>query len=516
VPSALTVLLIALQLESIGAQPPVDPARVTVGICELFVNGRSFGDVLVGFDEVDGLLISARALADAGVLWTGAAERVLRGERVVAIASLAPAVTSRVDFEEAVAHVTVRADALTGTTRIGPQVERSIPLSRANNVFLNYAAIATSAQRPSYVTEQGGTIGSGLFRNTLSRNGLGVLSRGTTSATFDSPSRLIRFEAGDSMLAGDGFGGGTPVAGITVSREFAIDPLVLQYAPVSISGVTTLPGTAEVYVNGQLVSRTDVESGAFELRSLPVPTGRGTVRVVLRDAFGRAQELSSAYYRSPRVLRRGLHQFRYTFGTPRLDGTRMFHYGGVAGAAQHRVGLTNALTLGGSASFDSAATQAGPDVAWRLPVGEFEVAARASRGVQPTVGRAAAASYMLRGRWLTLTGSARRYSRTFEAPAQLPFLRQPRAEALGAAAVAWSGLSVEGQYSRVSNWNAEASSRWQLSAARQVARKWTMSLTALRTVTTPSNRPGSQVFVSLIRPLGSRTSSGASWRASSG
>jgi hypothetical protein len=116
---------------------------------------------------------------------------------------------------------------------------------------------------------------------------------------------------------------------------------------------------------------------------------QGTVRVIMRDAFGRTQELSERYYRSPRVLRRGNHQFRYTLGKPRIQTSgRLFAYEGLVGSASHRAGVTNVFTVGGMATVSDSLGVVGPCVAFRLPFGEFEMGGRVfdTKGAVATAG----------------------------------------------------------------------------------------------------------------------------------
>src|SRR6185503_7111486 len=117
---------------------------------------------------------------------------------------------------------------------------------------------------------------------------------------------------------------------------------------------------AEVYVNGQLVSRTPVEAGTYQLDNVVAPVDAGDVRIVLRDEFGRTRESAGSFYRSPRVLRRGLHEFRYAAGLARESQFNWRQaYRGFVGAAEHRVGLTSNITLSGGAEATDRLVNAG-------------------------------------------------------------------------------------------------------------------------------------------------------------
>ena len=92
-------------------------------------------------------------------------------------------------------------------------------------------------------------------------------------------------------------------------------PYRVHHPSVGLAGATPTPSTVEVYVNDRLVRRDHVPAGEFELQGLPVTAGRGDARVVLRDAFGRVQEIGTPYYMTPSSLQRGLHEYGYHVGT---------------------------------------------------------------------------------------------------------------------------------------------------------------------------------------------------------
>ena len=74
--------------------------------------------------------------------------------------------------------------------------------------------------------------------------------------------------------------------------------------------------------------------------NLPVPTGSSDTRLVLRDAFGREQEISSQQYYTSGLLKQGLHEFSYNLGARRNNlGDLKLDYGppGASRASSLRV-----------------------------------------------------------------------------------------------------------------------------------------------------------------------------------
>src|SRR5947207_13411003 len=127
---------VALTVSLSSSRDPGDTVT-TIGICDPFINGRSAGDALIAFDGPD-VWIPARLLRDAGVDWTEGREQTLRGEVLVAVGSLVPKMTVRVDDREAAVYVTVPPDGFVAVTNLAPAPAIAPPPARAPNVFMNY------------------------------------------------------------------------------------------------------------------------------------------------------------------------------------------------------------------------------------------------------------------------------------------------------------------------------------------------------------------------------------------
>ena len=98
------------------------------------------------------------------------------------------------------------------------------------------------------------------------------------------------------------------MGGVSFFREFSLDPYFVRNPGLNYSGAVATPSTVDVYVNGQLLRRVPVPPGQFELKDLPVPAGVADTRLVLRDAFGREQEIGSQYYFTSGLLKEGLYE----------------------------------------------------------------------------------------------------------------------------------------------------------------------------------------------------------------
>jgi outer membrane usher protein len=100
-----------------------------------------------------------------------------------------------------------------------------------------------------------------------------------------------------------------------------------------------------MFINNALVSRQNVPPGPFSIRNIPVVTGEGNVRLVVRDLFGREQVITRPFYNSQALLRKDLEDFSYEFGSVRENfGINSNNYGDLLGIVTYRRGLSERFT----------------------------------------------------------------------------------------------------------------------------------------------------------------------------
>jgi outer membrane usher protein len=106
-----------------------------------------------------------------------------------------------------------------------------------------------------------------------------------------------------------------------------------------------VPSVVDVYVNSSLQGQQQVAPGPFELSNVPVPSGGGTVQLVVRDLLGREVVTEQGYYASIQLLRRGLHDFSYEAGFLREDfGRKSNRYGSFFASTTQRYGFSDHIT----------------------------------------------------------------------------------------------------------------------------------------------------------------------------
>jgi outer membrane usher protein len=356
---------------------------------DLIVNGEPRGPALVLLVGGDAW-VEPRVLAAAGLTVPEGLRAEMAGASRVSLRSLAPAIAFEVDERALALRLTAAIETLGRRTldlRAAPPpaglLARSDP-----SAFLDYAVEGRWPGQPSADFELGTSGGGWLLLGAASRLEGGEWARGLVSLTRDEPEEMRRWVAGDMASATGPLGGTVLLGGLGVQRELSLDPYGIHAPLPRGSAVATSPSTLEVYVNGTLVRRERLAPGTYDLQNLPATSGAGVVQAVLRDAFGRTQELDARYYFSSGLLAEGLDDYGYQLGLARRGlGERSFDYGEPVLLARHRLGFTDRLTAGLRGEASSRAVSGGPGLTAAMPFGELDLAA----GASGAAGRAGAA-----------------------------------------------------------------------------------------------------------------------------
>ena len=427
---ARALLVLALAAAALGV-PRASADGLQRAILRLSVNQVEKGEVMVLLRGAD-VLLGVADLEQAGIRSVGPGRREAReGRAWVSLASLAPGVTFQLDERRLTLALAATTEAL-GTTTVldlGPGAPPGLTFRQDPAAFLNYGASTVNFDTFMATAELGLSVGGALFLTSATRNEDGSVVRGLSSVTVDDRQRLLRWVVGDYAVSAGVLGGSAILGGISLSREFSINPYLVTFPTVGLSGAVATPSTADIYVNGYLLRREAIAPGAFEMRNLPVYAGAGVARVVVRDAFGREQELASPYYFTTSVLARGVHEFSYNLGFQRENvGTESADYQRLAFVGRHRYGLTDWVSVGGRLEAEYGLVSGGGAVTARVPVGEVELALAGSRDGEHG-GGAASLGYSYTGRPLSLGAVVRVQSDHYATLALSAFEDRPRLEA---------------------------------------------------------------------------------------
>jgi outer membrane usher protein len=289
--------------------------------------------------------------------------------------------------------------------------------------FLNYDL---SAQRVDRRTSTGGlfdVVGFGP-RGSLSS---GVLARGGATGgeqrawvrlnstwTLDRPLDTATWRLGDTVSHGGSWSRPVRLGGLQYATNFGTQPGFITFPMPSLSGEAALPSTVDIYVNDALRTRRNVLAGPFSVPELPVVTGMGEARVVVRDLLGREQTVLTPFYASPLLLKPGLRDFSYEVGAVRSNyGLKSADYGELVAIGTERRGLTDRLTgeLHGEVSRDRQA--AGVGATWLWPAAGVFSASSAFSNSERGRGALVAAGFQRQARGLSFGGNLSATSRRF-------------------------------------------------------------------------------------------------------
>ncbi len=240
--------------------------------------------------------------------------------------------------------------------RLATLAPANLEYATAPSLFVNYALSGSYAvggldhETALGFVEGSFSIGHTLAYTSVTASAPGTVVRGLSNIVIDRPDTLRRYTIGDDVALGGLLGGGGVIGGLHLSRDFSIDPYFVAQPTLTQTGVVSAPATVEVYRDGQLIRREVIPAGPFRLQDLTNSASADT-QVIVRDPFGAAQMTFTTQILPPaQALKPGLAQYDYSLGfTRRSLAISSFDYGAPAALFVHRLGISNALTIGGRA-----------------------------------------------------------------------------------------------------------------------------------------------------------------------
>ena len=511
---ALRVLILLLALLGLTGPAIAQPSETERAILQVSVNGIERGEVVVVLRSPD-VLVRVVDLEQAGLIGFGGRRETIGRDVYVSLISLAPAVTYELDERALALRLTAAPSNLTTTIQDFLQSRPpGVVYSHDPSAFLNTSMTGIDFDRFTWTGEGGLSIRNTLLYGTAFRDARGVFSRGLTSFTVDDRERLVRWLVGDRFDSTGPLGGSANLGGFSVSREFGLDPYFVRFPTVGLSGAVLTRSVAEVYVNGQLLRREFLPPGPFELRNLPAPVGSGIAEVILRDAFGRQQVISSPFYFTSSLLRAGVQEWSYDLGFRReQQSTGLGEYGPWAALGRHRVGVTDDLTVGARLEGGADLVSGGPIATLRLPVGVVELTVAGSRS-DTEDGWAGSLAYNYASRLFSVGWALRTFSEHYVTTSLKAPEDRPRLEAtalVGFPITARSTVTL--QYTHTDFRDAGPQERVSASVSARLTGRASLFVTASHT-RQPQQKPDTSVFTGLTYFLGDSTTATASHEVS--
>lgn len=205
--------------------------------------------------------------------------------------------------------------------------------------------------------------------------------RNDVRLVYDDPPRLLRYSLGDLSYPTAGFQSFQSLLGLTVARNFSLQPYRITQPLGQTSFFLKGPSKVEVLVNGQPVRTLQLPAGPQNLRDFQFANGANDVNLRITDDVGRVETLQLSYFFDYSLLAQGEQEFAYSLGLPaRLaEGGPEYEARFPGFSAFHRFGLTDRLTAGLNLQGDGDEQMLGANAIWATRYGTFQPDAAVSQ-----------------------------------------------------------------------------------------------------------------------------------------
>lgn len=493
------------------AAPAAPQAPLAELLLQVDINRQGLNETVLVLRMGERFLISAEDLA-RWRLREPDAPAVMHDRRAYFPLDALPGVSFELDERSQRLAISTRAEAFARTVSELPAgATAAAPVLPQPGGFLNYAL---SASHASSETAAGGLFEAGFFSRygVLTSSAVATTLEQTsdwhrldTTYTIDYPERRRSLRFGDAVTRAGAWGRAVRFGGAQFGTNFGTQPGFIPFPVTAALGQAALPSTVDVFVNNALVTRRSVPPGPFAITNIPVVTGSGDVRVVVRDLLGREQIYVQPFYGSNTLFRKGVRDYSFEIGAVREDfGLASDHYSEHVAAATYRAGVTDRLTAEARAESSALASAAGASAALLAA----DIAVLSGTGALSTSGRGTGAllgyglerNTRLYSVALQSVVTDREFRQAGMLPEELPRRRQTVANA-GLQLGALGSLSVTHIVQDFRDQpKVEVAT---LAYGFPIARLGQLGISAVRTL---GPTGGSAVFVTLALPLGEAVS----------
>ncbi|MDB5094941.1 MAG: fimD [Candidatus Eremiobacteraeota bacterium] len=360
------------------SSPPAIAQAAQRTFATIIVNGEQRAEQIV-LVKSDGVYASLAGLRASGLVLPPRFDAGDAG-RYVNVADLAPEIVAVFDLNGP----TLRLDAA-----VAASLARGSTISFASAGDVTRKALAPKSGYLNYSFQAGSAGLSGAEELTVSDASKTLFSAGTfdargfhrslTNLTWTNGIARRRTMIGDVVADSGELGSALTITGVSVARASDIDPNGQAYLSPTLRGTVLTPSIADVYVNGQLIRTVEVAPGTVDFSNFPGATGVTNATIVLRDAFGRTQSLSTRYYGAASVLNKGATDYSFSAGTSRNALASGTPSGNFVALGRYRLGLTQSTTVGAHAEFASGFENLGAVVSHAGRLGTWDVNVAESR-----------------------------------------------------------------------------------------------------------------------------------------
>ena len=296
----LLTMLTLTPLAALAEDPVHDADEVFMAV---LINEQTQGTVVIL--RSDGRLFAgAQDLRRWRLRLPNTAPLIQYGEDFFALDALA-GLSYRFDESSQVLTVQAPPSLFDATLLKGTVANFSEPSPASLGGFLNYDV---TASHTAGETNTGGALELGGFGSwgtaqtrilALDLNRQASAVRLDTTWTRDQPMQLASLLFGDGISGTSSWGGAVRFGGVQWATNFSTQPGFTSFPLPGMSGEAALPSTVDLYVDNALRMSREVPSGPFSIQDLPVTTGQGDARLVVRDILGREQIITQPFYATP-------------------------------------------------------------------------------------------------------------------------------------------------------------------------------------------------------------------------
>jgi outer membrane usher protein len=209
------------------------------------------------------------------------------------------------------------------------------------------------------------------------------VKRQMTRLIRDFPDESIRVSSGDVDPIGTGLQRRANIAGVAIEKAPRILSPLDATAPFA-SGSLRLERASdvEIRVNGVLLQTLHLRPGVYNWRDLPLSTGANDVEITTIDDLGQRRTQAIRTFYDDSLLAQGTSEWAVVAGVPSYfdDDERRYDFGGYAGTAFLRYGLSDEVTGVLHAQADENVVMAGGGATTRTAWGVFSAEAAGSTG----------------------------------------------------------------------------------------------------------------------------------------
>lgn len=172
---------------------------------------------------------------------------------------------------------------------------------------------------------------------------------------YDDLKNVVRWSAGDLLPVARSYQAAPNMAGLSFQRSYsALQPQLISRPRGARSFALTRPSVVEVYINGQMIRRLQLQAGNYNLSDFPFTQGANDVRLAIIDDAGRTEVLRFNIFFDQSQLAAGLSEFGFYAGVKtQLEENGPDYSNDWIVSGFYRRGLDDNVTVGGNFQADA-------------------------------------------------------------------------------------------------------------------------------------------------------------------